>query len=106
MPTNPGKDKHGEPGYCPLCGASTTILHDGPMMERVYCPKCETYEISEDLAHLIERSPSLQARRRFVADASKRKAKKSEPPLRIENVREFIAVAAKEESRKASGDMP
>jgi len=105
MPTNPGKDKPGEPGYCPLCGASTTILHEGPLMERVYCPKCETYEISEDLVRLIERSPSLQARRRWVSEASKRRAKRGEL-LRIENEHEYILVAAEEESLQNSGDMP
>lgn len=81
---------------------------DGPMMTRIRCGTCETYEILANLVILLERDEGNEKEKEkthFVSNASRRKTKEG-GRLRIESRERYLEIAAEEEARQASGDIP
>ena len=78
------------------------------MMTRIMCESCRTNEILADLVFFLERDEGNEKEKErayLVAAASRRKAKEG-GRLRIESLVRYLEIAAEEEARQASGDIP
>lgn len=73
---------------------------DGPMMTRIRCDSCETYEILANLVILLERDEGNEKEKEkahFVSDASRRKTKEG-GRLRIMSWEHYFEIGATEEA--------
>jgi hypothetical protein len=59
---------------CPLCGdeGAQSVELTGLATQRIECPTCTTYEISEGLKQILATEPEAKGRARLLSDAARR----------------------------------
>jgi len=85
----------GDDGVLPL-------RSDGPVMARVICPSCATYQIPDELRFDVEAGKVQSDRLALVAGASRRAAKAG-GSLTIMSLQELLTFASDEERLQAAG---
>jgi hypothetical protein len=103
MPTTlrPGEREYS----CRLCDAlaiAVEIPERG--VERIDCPKCKSYEISNYAVKYLDKEEAKR-RRHFAADASRREAAAG-GQLKIESEECLIKIMFVEEGKQSGDDMP